>query len=376
MPVERVDAVVVGAGVVGLACARALALAGREVLMLEAAQAIGTQTSARNSEVIHAGVYYPTGSLKARHCVAGKRMLYDYCAQRGIAHRRCGKLIVATTPQQRAQLNALQARAQANGVDDLVLLEAPQAQAMEPQLRCDSALFSPSSGIVDSHALMLALLGDAENAGATLVLKTRVQTGTALTNGITLDTVNTESGEAITIHARALVNAAGLHAVELARHIKGFPATHIPAQHFAKGNYFSLVGKSPFSHLIYPVPEAAGLGVHLTIDLGGQAKFGPDVQWITPAPGAPLDYAVDPARGVAFYAEVRKYWPALADNALLPAYSGLRPKIHGPGEPAADFWIAGARDHGVAGLVQLFGIESPGLTASMSIAQHVVTLID
>jgi L-2-hydroxyglutarate oxidase LhgO len=202
MPVERVDAVVVGAGVVGLACARALALAGREVLMLEAAQAIGTQTSARNSEVIHAGVYYPTGSLKARHCVAGKRMLYDYCAQRGIAHRRCGKLIVATTPQQRAQLNALQARAQANGVDDLVLLEAPQAQAMEPQLRCDSALFSPSSGIVDSHALMLALLGDAENAGATLVLKTRVQTGTALTNGITLDTVNTESGEAITIHAR------------------------------------------------------------------------------------------------------------------------------------------------------------------------------
>jgi L-2-hydroxyglutarate oxidase LhgO len=376
MSVERVDVVVAGAGVVGLACARALALARREVLVLEAADAIGTGTSSRNSEVIHAGIYYPAGSLKARLCVAGKHLLYAYCAERAIAHRRCGKLIVATSPDQQPQLQALLEQAAANGVLDLQWLDAAQARELEPELHCSSALLSPSSGIVDSHALMLSLHGDLENAGGAVVVNTHVTGGVIGGGGVTLHTANAVSGEALTLRANVLVNAAGLHAPHLARVLHGFPAEQVPIARYAKGNYFSLAGKAPFTRLIYPLPEAAGLGVHLTLDLGGQARFGPDVQWLAEDAAQPFDYAVDLSRSAAFYREVRKYWPALADGALLPAYSGIRPKISGPGEPAADFWIAGPREHGVPGAVQLFGIESPGLTASMSIAQHLLTIID
>ena len=364
--VEQVDAVVIGAGVVGLAVARALALQGREVLVLEAAGAIGTGTSSRNSEVIHAGIYYAQGSLKARLCVRGKALLYAYCAERGIAHRRCGKLIVATSDEQIAQLAGIIAKAAANGVDDLVLLSRAQAQAMEPALSCVAAVHSPSTGIVDSHALMLALQGDLENAGGVVALHAPLAQAQCDAGGITLQTQ-----DGTLLRARTVVNAAGLQAPALARRFTGLDARHVPPAHFAKGNYFTLAGRSPFSRLIYPVPEAAGLGVHLTLDLGGQAKFGPDVQWVD----TPDDLVVDPSRGDAFYAEVRKYWPALRDGALEPGYAGIRPKIHAPHESARDFLIQGPSDHGVAGLVNLFGIESPGLTSSLAIAEHVAGLL-
>lgn len=363
---DQVDCVVIGAGVVGLAVARALALQGREVMVLEAADAIGTGTSSRNSEVIHAGIYYPQGSLKAQLCVEGKGLLYDYCAERGIGHKRCGKLIVATSEAQVAQLQAIREKAAANGVKDLVLLTREEARAMEPQLECVAALHSPSTGIVDSHGLMLALQGDLENAGGLVVLNsplTHAECAQAAINLIAKD--GTE------LQARTVVNAAGLQAQHLASRFAGFPAQHVPPSHYAKGNYFTLPGRSPFSRLIYPVPEAAGLGVHLTIDLGGQAKFGPDVQWVE----SPDDLVVDPKRGDGFYAEVRKYWPALADGALMPGYSGMRPKIQAPHEAAKDFLIQGPRDHGVAGLVNLFGIESPGLTSSLAIGDYVSRLL-
>ncbi len=364
---DRVECVVIGAGVVGLAVARALALRGREVLVLEEANAIGTGTSSRNSEVIHAGIYYAQGSLKARLCVQGKQMLYDYCAARGIGHRRCGKLIVATSQAQVAALQGIVARAAANGVNDLVLLTRDEARALEPQLDCVAAIHSPSTGIVDSHALMLALQGDLEHAGGLV----------ALGSGVAAAVVQGQGGIALTSHdgtqllATTVVNAAGLNAPALARRMQGLDARHVPQAHYAKGNYFTLAGRAPFSRLIYPVPEAAGLGVHLTLDLGGQAKFGPDVQWVD----SPDDLVVDPRRGDAFYAEVRRYWPALADGALLPGYAGMRPKISGPTEPAADFLIQGPAQHGVAGLVNLFGIESPGLTSSMAIGEHVAALL-
>lgn len=363
---DEFDCAVIGAGVVGLAVARALALEGREVVVLEAEGAIGTGTSSRNSEVIHAGIYYPEGSLKARLCVEGKQLLYDYLEQRGLPHRRCGKMIVATAPAQMVQLETIAAKARANRVDDLVLLSREEARAMEPQLECVAALHSPSTGIVDSHALMLSLQGDLEGAGGMLALKSGVARAQCMDGTIVLVA---EDGTAL--RCRSVVNAAGLGAPALARRFEGLPASAVPPDYFAKGSYFTLSGRAPFSHLIYPVPEAAGLGVHLTLDLGGQAKFGPDVQWVDSAD----DLIVDPARGEGFYAEVRKYWPALPDGALQPGYAGIRPKISGPGEPARDFLIEGPAAHGVAGLVNLFGIESPGLTSSLAIGRHVAALL-
>ncbi|MDO9116180.1 MAG: NAD(P)/FAD-dependent oxidoreductase [Polaromonas sp.] len=363
---DSVDVVVIGAGVVGLAVARALALQGREVMVLEAADAIGTGTSSRNSEVIHAGIYYPQGSLKARLCVEGKELLYDYCAQRGIGHSRCGKLIVATHASQIPQLQAIIAKAAANGVHDLTLLTREQAQALEPALDCVAAVLSPSTGIVDSHALMLALQGDLENAGGMVVLNSPLAQAHFAPSAIVL-----VAEDGTELAAQSVVNAAGLHAQVLASRFAGLDAQHVPPSHYAKGNYFTLAGRSPFSRLIYPVPEAAGLGVHLTLDLGGQAKFGPDVQWVD----SPEDLVVDPRRGDAFYAEVRKYWPGLPDGALLAGYAGIRPKIQAPDQPASDFLIQGQSEHGVAGLVNLFGIESPGLTSSLAIGRHVSELL-
>ena len=363
---EQVDAVVIGAGVVGLAVGRALALAGREVMVLESENAIGTGTSSRNSEVIHAGIYYPAGSLKARLCVQGKEMLYAYCAERGVAHRRLGKLIVATSPEQVQDLDGIVAKAAANGVHDLQKLTKAQAQALEPALSCEAALLSPSTGVIDSHGLMLSLQGDMENAGGLLALVSPVaRIGVGQGTGTHPIRVTTQDGTELA--CRVLVNAAGLHAVDLARRTEGLDHTRLPKAWYAKGNYFTLAGKAPFSRLIYPVPEKAGLGVHLTLDLGGQAKFGPDVQWVD----EPTDLQVDPRRGDAFYAEVRKYWPDLADGALQAGYAGMRPKISGPHEVSADFMIQGPADHGVPGLVNLLGIESPGLTSSLAIADEV-----
>jgi L-2-hydroxyglutarate oxidase LhgO len=367
---EEIDAVVVGAGVVGLAVARALALAGRDVVVLEALDAFGQVTSARNSEVIHAGLYYPAGSLKARLCVEGKQALYAYCAARGIAHRRCGKLVVATEPAQLGYLGRLHAQAAANGVGDTRLLDGEAVRALEPALAtAHAALESPSTGIVDSHGLMLALLGDAEDHGAALALKSPLQRAEVTPHGIVLQVGGEQP---MRVRTRMLVNAAGLAACDVARRIDALDARHVPRPHWCKGSYFALAaGKAPFGRLVYPVPDdGGGLGVHLTLDLGGQARFGPDTEWL--ADGAPIDYAVDARRGDAFYAAIRRYWPGLSDGALQPAYSGVRPKIAGPGEPAADFVIQGPAQHGVPGLVNLFGIESPGLTASLAIAQAVV----
>jgi L-2-hydroxyglutarate oxidase LhgO len=361
---EEFDCVVVGAGVVGLAVARALALAGREVLVLDAAEGIGTETSSRNSEVIHAGIYYPAGSLMARACVAGKQALYAYCAERGVPHANCGKLIVATDAAEAEKLASIQARAAANGVPDLRLLDRAETLALEPALHCTAALLSPSTGIIDSHAYMLSLQGDAENAGAIFVFHAPVVGGRVTDDGIEIEV----GGEgAMALRCRTLVNSAGLHATKLARNLAGMPSQIIPTAYYAKGNYFTLTGRNPFTRLIYPVPVPGGLGTHLSIDLGGQARFGPDVEWVDS-----LDYEVDPRRGDSFYAAIRRYWPGLKDGALAPGYSGIRPKIVPPGAPGQDFTIQGPRAHGVPGLVNLFGIESPGLTASMALGELVV----
>ena len=360
---DRVDCVVVGAGVIGLAVARKLAQAGREVIILEAAEAIGTVTSSRNSEVIHAGIYYPAGSLMARMCVAGKRALYDYCRDHGIPHRNCGKLIVATTPSETEKLQSIRAHAEANGVNDLQALSGDAARALEPALNCDAALLSPSTGIIDSHAYMLALRGDAEAAGAASALHTPLLRAKATAGRIELDA----GGDApMTLECSLLVNAAGLAASAVARSIDGMPIELIPRAYLAKGNYFSCNARAPFSHLIYPVPEPGGLGVHLTLDMAGQARFGPDVEWVDV-----IDYAVDPARAERFYPAIRRYWPTLPDGALMPSYSGVRPKIVPPAVAVQDFLIQGPHDHGVEGLINLFGIESPGLTSSLAIADHV-----
>jgi L-2-hydroxyglutarate oxidase LhgO len=361
--VESIDTVVIGAGVVGLAAARAFALAGREVIVLERESAIGTGTSSRNSEVIHAGIYYPSGSLKAKLCVAGRLALYPFLERRGLAYRRCGKLIVAADAAQIAGLEKLQAQARANGVADPRMLEAREARALEPQLSCVAALESPSTGIIDSHAYMLALLGEAEDRGASIAFRSPVVAGRLQADGIELEVGGAEPARLL---ARTVVNSAGLHAQDVARGLEGFPAERIPPTYYCKGNYFSLSGRSPFARLVYPAPESAGLGVHLTLDLSGQARFGPDVEWIER-----IDYDVDPGRSRVFYDAIRRYWPALKDGSLQPAYCGIRPKIQSRTEPSRDFLIQGPREHGVAGLVNLFGVESPGLTASLAIADHV-----
>ena len=366
---ETVDAVVIGAGVIGLAVARALALQGFETLLLERTDAIGTATSSRNSEVIHAGIYYAAGSLKARLCVSGRQRLYAYCASRGIAHRRCGKLLVATSEAQRARLAQIQAQAAQNGVDDLQLLDAAGVRALEPELDAVAALLSPSTGIVDSHGLMLALQGEFESHGGVLALRSPVL---SIDSRGPVHVLQVGGESTMELGARYVVNAAGLWAPGLAARIDGLDAKHVPQARYAKGNYFSLGSRAPFSHLIYPVPEAAGLGVHLTLDLAGQARFGPDVEWVTPATPEQIDYRVSPARAAAFEAAVRRYWPGLPQASLQPAYSGVRPKLEWHGEAVQDFMVQGPAEHAVAGLVNLYGIESPGLTASLAVADEVL----
>jgi L-2-hydroxyglutarate oxidase LhgO len=360
---ERVDCVVIGAGVIGLAVARQLALAGCEVIVLEAANMIGTETSSRNSEVIHAGIYYPTGSLKARSCVAGKEQLYAYCAEHGVPHRRCGKLIVATDEAQEAILGQIRAKAAANGVDDLEWLNADAVRALEPEVRCTAALLSPSTGIIDSHALMLAFQGEAEDRGAMLAFQAPFERGRVSEDGIELQV----GGAApMALEARIVVNSAGLHAPDLAARFEGLNPDLLPKAYYCKGNYFTLAGARPFSRLVYPVPEQAGLGVHVTIDLGGQVRFGPDVEWVDA-----IDYDVDPKRAEVFYDAIRAYYPGLQDGAIEPGYAGIRPKITPKGAEAADFIVQGPREHGIPGLVNLFAIESPGLTAALTLAEEV-----
>jgi L-2-hydroxyglutarate oxidase LhgO len=365
---DKVDCVVIGAGVIGLAIARRLAQAGREVIVLEAAEGIGTVTSSRNSEVIHAGIYYRAGSLMAQTCVSGKHALYRYCRDHGIPHRNCGKLIVATTPKETEKLQSIRAHAEANGVDDMQLLTGEAARELEPALNCDAALLSPSTGIIDSHAYMLALRGDAEEAGAAFAFHTPLLHARATAGRIEIEA----GGDApMTLACNLLVNSAGLGAPAVARSIEGMPIEMIPCAYLAKGNYFSCSARAPFSRLIYPVPEPGGLGVHLTLDMAGQARFGPDVEWVES-----IDYAVDPARAERFYPAIRRYWPTLPDGALMPSYSGIRPKIVPPAVATQDFLIQGPADHGVAGLINLFGIESPGLTSSLAIADHVGALAE
>jgi L-2-hydroxyglutarate oxidase LhgO len=364
-----VDCIVIGAGVVGLAIARALALSGREVMVIEAAEGIGTGTSARNSEVIHAGIYYPAGSLKARLCVQGRHMLYAYCAEKGVGHKRIGKLIVATSEQEIPKLDEILQKARVNGVDDMELLSAAQAQALEPALFCTAALLSPSTGIIDSHGLMLAYQGDAENAGAQCVFHTPLVSGKVRSHG-GFD-LQFGGADAMSLSCNVLINASGLHAPTVARQIEGVPADSIPTEYLCKGSYFTLQGRAPFSRLIYPTPHHAGLGVHLTLDLGGQAKFGPDTEWIDR-----VDYDIDPSRCAGFYEAVRSYWPDMRDGTLSPGYTGIRPKVSGPHEPAADFMIVGPATHGIPGLVNLFGIESPGLTSSLAIAEETLARLN
>ncbi len=364
---DEVECVVVGAGVIGLAVARALAQGGREVVVLEANGLIGNETSSRNSEVIHAGIYYRAGSLMARFCVAGRKALYAYCAERGIAHRRCGKLIVATSADEVATLAGIKARAEANGVDDMEVLDAAEAMALEPNLRCHGALLSPSTGILDSHGYMLSLQGDAEAAGAVFVFRAPLVAGEATGDGFVLQVGGAEPTR---LRCRMLVNSAGLAAPGVARSIAGMPAERVPTPYYAKGSYFTLSGPSPFTRLIYPVPVPGGLGTHSTIDLAGRARFGPDVEWVDG-----IDYAIDPRRADSFYAAIRRYWPGLRDGTLQPGYTGIRPKIVPPEVAVQDFLIQGSADHGVPGLVNLFGIESPGLTASLAIAAHVAELL-
>ena len=365
---ECIECVVVGAGVVGLAIARALARSGRDVLVLEAEEAIGTGISSRSSEVIHAGIYDPQGSAKARWCVEGRQLLYEYCAQHGVEHRRCGKLIVATDDAQRPRLRQIESAAHANGVTDLRWLEAAEARELEPALRCVAALHSPSSGIVDSHGLMLSLQGEIEQAGGSVVCRAPLLGGRAERGSIRIEAGAADETVGVTASV-VVINSAGLGAQEVARRL-GVPPQLIPPLHYAKGSYFSLRGRAPFERLIYPVPEPGGLGVHLTLDLAGRARFGPDVEWVEQP-----DFVVDPRRSARFYEIIRRYWPGLPDSSLQPAYAGIRPKIAGPAEPPADFVIQGPERHGIRGLINLYGIESPGLTASLAIARVVADAV-
>lgn len=367
---EKIDCAVIGAGVVGLAIGRALALQGHEVMVLEAASLIGSEISSRNSEVIHAGIYYPPGSRKAEFCVAGKSALYHYLKERGLEYRKCGKLLVATNSDQVKKLRSIKINAERNGVNDLVGLSKQDVLTLEPECCCESALLSPSTGIIDTHGFMLSLQGDIEAAGGMVILNAHVVNTQATEDGLVLRVE--AQGETMALQARTMINSAGLSAPEIARSMKGFPQSLVPDQFYAKGNYFSLSTKAPFNHLIYPVPdESAGLGIHLTLDLSGQARFGPDVEWVDH-----LDYDVDSDRAQMFYPAIRRYWPGLPDGSLLPGYAGIRPKIQAPGKPAEDFMIHGPGDHGIAGLVHLFGIESPGLTSSLAIGDHVAKILN
>jgi L-2-hydroxyglutarate oxidase LhgO len=372
MAAADIDCLVIGAGVVGLAVARKLALAGREVVVLEAEASIGHGISSRNSEVIHAGIYYPKDSLKARFCVEGRKALYYFCASHGVAHRRCGKILVAASEDQRDQVLAIQKKAAANGVDDLRLLDAAAMRAMEPEVQGVIGLHSPSTGIIDSHSLMLALQGDLEAAGGAIAFRTGVVNGGAHDELIELETAGETGGRITAAH---VVLASGLSAPRIARSISGIAPQTIPQSRFAKGNYFSLSRRAPFSRLVYPVPEPGGLGTHLTIDLSGRGRFGPDVEWLATDDERTIDYRVDPARSEKFYAAIRRYWPGLRDGELTPDYSGVRPKLTGPGEADADFCIQDAATHGVTGLVALYGIESPGLTSSLAIADYVAQMV-
>lgn len=364
---DSVDVVVVGAGVIGLAIARAFALAKFETIILERENTFGQATSSRNSEVIHAGIYYPKNGNRARLCVAGRAALYAYCAERGVPHKKIGKLIVATNERQLADIASIRRRAAENGVDDLHEIDRVEAERLEPALSCLGALVSPSTGIIDSHAYMTALLGDAEAAGAALAVLSPFLSARPVAGGWE---VVVGGAEPTRLRARFLINAAGLEAQTVAREIEGMPDGLIPTRRLAKGNYYTISGRVPFSRLIYPVPEDGGLGVHLTLDLGGRGRFGPDVEWIDA-----VEYSVDPRRADRFYDAVRRYWPGLPDAALAPDYCGIRPKLTGPGEPAREFEIQGPLDHGSPGLVNLFGMESPGLTSSLAIADHVAELL-
>jgi L-2-hydroxyglutarate oxidase LhgO len=354
---------VVGAGVVGLAVGRAAALAGHEVIVVEAADGIGTGVSSRNSEVIHAGLYYPTGSKRAYHCPRGRRMLYAFCASHGVPHRKCGKLVVATNDAEAARLEGIIAQARTNGVEGVELMAGAAARALEPALACCLAMHSPETGVVDSHRYMLALQGDLEDHGGVVALKTPIERVVRRNSGWE---VYFGGADPQSITVDAVVNAAGLGAQKLARATEGYQHTRVPPLHFGKGSYFGFPGKPAFSRLIYPVPIPGGLGVHVTLDLAGRMRFGPDVEWV-----AEENYDVDPARAKVFYARIRDYWPGLPENALVPDYAGIRPKLTGPGEPAVDFMIDGPNEHGLFGLVQLYGIESPGLTSALSIAEEV-----
>jgi L-2-hydroxyglutarate oxidase LhgO len=357
------EVLVIGAGVVGLAVARALALRGHGVIVAEATGGIGNGVSSRNSEVIHAGMYYPSGSLRARHCVAGRRMLYAFCESHGVPHARCGKLIVATNDLEQAKIEGIYEQGIANGVEGLSFLTGAEARALEPSLSCTGAILSPETGIVDSHALMLALQGDLESAGGMIAFHAAVE---QIGRDGTEWNVRVGGAEPTTLAVDAVVNAAGLGAQALARATEGYDPGCVPPLVLAKGNYFGCIGKPAFSRLIYPAPVDGGLGTHVTLDLAGRMRFGPDVEWIEGE-----DYEVDPRRAESFYASIRRYWPALPDGALVPDYAGIRPKLTGPGEKAADFLIDGPAEHGLPGLVHLFGIESPGLTSCLSIAEDV-----
>lgn len=364
---ERCDVVIAGAGIVGIAIAKTLARVGREVLVLEAANTIGTETSSRNSEVIHAGLYYPTGSLKARFCVAGKETLYAYAADRGIPHRRCGKLVVATEPSELVALERLKAQAHANGVHDLRMLQRAEVRQLEPELRAHAALLSPSTGIIDSHALMLSMQADAEHDGAMFVFRAPVLAARAMDNEIE---VYVGGAEPITLRARLFVNSAGLNAPALARRIVGLDPATIPSTYFAKGQYVRLKkGAPPFARLVYPIPVPGGLGIHYTLDIAGQVKFGPDIQWVET-----VDYRTDTGRVHLFENAIRRYWPALSKNNLVPDYTGIRPKIVPPGAGEQDFVIQRPAGDGIESLINLYGIESPGLTASLAIADEVLRL--
>lgn len=357
-----VETIIIGAGIIGLAVARRLAMLGKEVLLIEESDAIGTHTSSRNSEVVHAGLYYVPGSLKARLCVSGREALYSYCEQRNVPAKAIGKLIVAVSEAQIPVLEALHKRAMANGVGDVIFLDRADALRMEPEVECFAALYSPSSGIVDSHALMLALQGDAEAHGAQCVLRTSVIGIAYRKAGFE---VRTAGSEDMALECRSVINCAGLGAQEIARNTEGYPPNRIPPRFLAKGNYFSVSGKTPFSHLVYPLPVEGGLGIHVTLDLSGRMRLGPDLHWVDK-----VDYTPDASLMHNFYAAVTPFWPEIMDRKLSCTYSGIRPKVSGPGSGDTDFLVEGPADHGIEGLVNFFGIESPGLTASLALADH------